>query len=326
MLSTDIRDREFTKFREPASGTAVSTIAEDRTYYKISIRYSSTITYVGENVVQNASLTSSTWRVSRILIDGQTTSTMFLDNASFSQQFDDPHSLFTPPISTFTYSTSFDGLNDYVAGGDIFNYEHSQQFSVSLWVKANNFASIRMMIGNVENTNLYGWRIGVDTSGYVITQTRVNGGSYGFTTYSDVPLTAMTWHHVVMTWAGGSNNNQARVFVDGVQSSIVPINGSMIISWTTTNSFFVGAGNANYFSGNIFQVTLWNKQLLSSDVVELYNGGVPVNPTQVTYSANLINYYKMGDNDIYPTIFDNQGSDDLAMTNMTSGDFEMDVP
>ena len=34
----------------------------------------------------------------------------------------------------------------------------------------------------------------------------------------------------------------------------------------------------------------------------------------------------MGDGDTYPTIEDNEGSIDLTMTNMASGDIETDVP
>ena len=62
----------------------------------------------------------------------------------------------------------------------------------------------------------------------------------------------------------------------------------------------------------------------------LYNSGEPTNLAadsgSYTSSGDLTHWWRMGDGDTYPTITDNEGSEDGTMTNMTSGDLVEDVP
>jgi hypothetical protein len=240
----------------------------------------------------------------------------------------DPNYWLNPPPNPFPnqYSTLFDGINDYVTMGDAFNYEHSQQFSVALWIKPNNFAASRYFIGNVE-ADVDGWRIGHDMAGRVVTQTRVAGGAYAPTIYTDAVMTALGWNHVVMKWLGGSNNNQARVYLDGALSAVIPVSGGMVTTWLGSNNLEIGRAVANYFSGNIDEVTLWNKALSDSEVLEIYNLGEPADPTLSSMSANLVNWYRMGDGDTFPNIFNNASiGENGTMINMVPGSFVLDVP
>ena len=76
------------------------------------------------------------------------------------------------------------------------------------------------------------------------------------------------------------------------------------------------------FDGNIDEVTIYNAELTSGEVTTLYNSGTPSEPS----TTNLVSYYKMGDGDTYPTITDNQGSNNGTMTNMGSEDIVLDTP
>lgn len=285
--------------------------------------------YIGE-AGPGALGSEASWRIRREITQGNLTSISFA-SSKFDQIWDNRASLVyengIPPVSfNNTLSTLFDGINDYVNCGDAFNYEHSQQFTVSLWIKPNNFAATRYFIGNVE-PDVDGWRIGHDTSGNIITQTRVAGRAYAPTTYTDSVLAALGWNHVVMKWLGGSNNNQTRIYLNGVLSGIIPTTGSMVTTWLGSNNLEIGRAVANYFSGHIDEVTLWNRALTDAEVVQLYNAGDPNNPTALSFAGNLTNWYRMGDGDTFPTILNNASAlENGTMTNMVAGAFVLDVP
>lgn len=333
-MSTNIKDREFTKFRNGRGFETRVAVLTENGPRKPSLKHvvNVNLIYYGYCLDTSQDKTLPIWYIEREITQSGITTTSSASQ-DFDQIWNNRTSLNYGPTGVGaynnTFSTLFDGINDYCTAGDAFNYEHSQQFSASIWIKPNNFAATRYFLGNVEPVNVYGWRIGHDTSGNVLTQTRVSGGSYAPTTHNTTPLTAMAWNHVVFTWGGGSNNNQSEVFVNGVKSLITPIAGSMIVSWLATNEFQIGRAPANYFVGNIDEVTLWSKKLSLAEVSELHNAGIPNDPSVRSMSANLVNHYRMGDNQTFPTIINQVGAyENLTCTNMVDGptNFVMDVP
>ena len=84
-------------------------------------------------------------------------------------------------------------------------------------------------------------------------------------------------------------------------------------------------------NGGIDEVSIWKDIILDADAVtQLYNSGAPIDLSadsgNYDNSGDLTYWWRMGDGDTYPTIEDNEGSNDLTMTNMISGDIETDVP
>ena len=75
----------------------------------------------------------------------------------------------------------------------------------------------------------------------------------------------------------------------------------------------------------------WDDVALDADAVTaLYNSGEPIDLSadsgDYDNSGDLTHWWRMGDGDTFTTIEDNEGSNDMEMTNMTSGDIETDVP
>ena len=69
-------------------------------------------------------------------------------------------------------------------------------------------------------------------------------------------------------------------------------------------------------------MTIYSAQLTSGERTTLYNSGCPANPS----TTNLEAYWRMGDGDTFPTITDNQGSNNGTMTNMEAGDITTETP
>ena len=77
------------------------------------------------------------------------------------------------------------------------------------------------------------------------------------------------------------------------------------------------------------EVAIWNTALDADAVEAIYNNGEPVDLSDsgnYDNSGDLVHWWRMGDGDTYPTIEDNAGSNNMTMTNMASGDIELDVP
>ena len=146
------------------------------------------------------------------------------------------------------------------------------------------------------------------------------------------------WHHIMVTFDGGTTGNQSgqlsqyysrfKVFLDGVQQN-------------TTNSH-AAFGNASAFNINIFRIGRWGKASStlrnsckvdelafwdsdqSGNISDIYNNGSPFDLSSLTNQP--LNWWRMGDDDTYPTITDNSGSTDLQMNSMTAADIVNDVP
>ena len=146
------------------------------------------------------------------------------------------------------------------------------------------------------------------------------------------------WHHIMVTFDGGTTGNQSgqlsqyysrfKVFLDGVQQN-------------TTNSH-AAFGNASAFNINIFRIGRWGNASStlrnsckvdelafwdsdqSGNISDIYNNGSPFDLSSLTNQP--LNWWRMGDDDTYPTITDNSGSTDLQMNSMTAADIVNDVP
>lgn len=267
------------------------------------------------------------WKVARIYRQGTLYNIEFAVGGLFNQIWNNRATIF-PGVSILnSYSVNFDGVNDFVDFGDNYTFEHSQAFSISFWVKPNNIAATRCLISKCSNdANVYGYNLQhLITTGRIQIQMRSSGGTFPIHSFTSA-LTPGIWQHVVFTYSGNSNISGARCYVDSVIGD-TPASSALTGTFANTASFVVGARNTAFpFSGNIDEVSVWNKALSQAEVTEIYNSGQPGELLNHSAIANLQSWWRMGDDDTYPTILDNKGSINGTMTNMTSADIEADVP
>lgn len=233
--------------------------------------------------------------------------------------------IITPPPFNNTKSVLFDGVDEYVNFGDVNNFDIANAFSVSLWVKPDNIAASRILFskaGAAPAVKGYMLRHNATTGALFLQMRSSTNRSFTF----DKSLVASSWQHVVFTYAGGSNINGAHVYLDAVKSN-TPASGSLSGTMLEGQDFILGSRSGSfYFSGNIDEVTVWNKELSQAEVTELYNSGAPADPTLHSASANLTQYNPMGDGDTHPTLQDDVGSNDGTMTNMAPSNIVSDTP
>ena len=223
------------------------------------------------------------------------------------------------------YSTHFDGVDDYVALGVTGMDAVRNIGSISAWFKLEETTASGdiMRIYTDADNNI---RIFFHYSNDKLYASYTAGGSNVAAEITDTTQGDGLWHHVVGTW---DSTGKVFLYLDGIlrdaQNIAETFEGSFVNASIGNN-----ADGGGYWKGNIDEVTLFNEELNLTQVLNLYNDGLPFNPVPLT---NLIGYWRMGDGGIvgdpiatFPTIPDETGNNNGTMTNMTSTDFVADVP
>lgn len=324
-ISRNRDDREQDKFFETPEGETSVRVFEQLVGLK-SIRetVNSTLTYVG--YAKNSALTSeAVWRIGQILTIGSTVTTQYADSGNFTQVWDDRNTLF--PSATFfnSLSVNFDGVNDYLDGGDVFAYDNATAWSLSMWVRPQNVSAQRCLYSKVTNdANVFGWGLYHTATGAILLQMRASGQLPSHT--STATLSALTWTHLVMTYNGSQNINGCRLYFDSVVDT-TPSSGVVTNTLLYSRPAEFGRRNSGfYFSGHMDEISVWDKALSSTEVAAIYNSGSPQDVSTLSFASNLVSHYRCGDIDAHPTILDAAGSNDLTMVNMSASNFQAVVP
>ena len=113
----------------------------------------------------------------------------------------------------------------------------------------------------------------------------------------DFNITDFDTHHVVASFK--SSSGLLNLYVDGVleDSKIVPVTAAIPIQ---PSPFCIGNTNTgtlpNEFYGKLDEISVWNTHLNLPQVQEIYNFNTNCNLNALSYAANLIAWYRMGEN------------------------------
>jgi prepilin-type N-terminal cleavage/methylation domain-containing protein len=162
---------------------------------------------------------------------------------------------------------SFDGTSSYISLGTNADYDYPT-FSVSAWAKANGTPPhVRDIIGkgnwNTTNEWYLGFESGTATS-FVYGLSAWNvGPSYPFTSYD-----VTQWTHYLAT----VSPTQEKLYINGALVSTVSLPH---VSVTNTYDLQIGRASyaANFFSGSIDDVRLYNQELPASVVTSIFSHG-----------------------------------------------------
>jgi len=250
-----------------------------------------------------------------------------------------------PPVVN-TKSLSFDGTNDFAnfsSNTVIPNLMGSGDFSWSYWVKKTTFVGS----GSGYNSQLFYalnfFGVGVSTfvigavgesshatqaSKMICQAVRGSGsGSVFFDWVSDGVITSAgnQWHHTVFTFDTSGSTRLVTCYVDGTEIAGTNLNTGMnskaSFSGIDFGNIALGAQTFNmggdaYEAGEYDEISCYDKVLSSSEVNEIYNGGVPADESS---RSNLVGYWRLEDNG------DDSSSNSNSLT-ISGAQFTTDVP
>jgi hypothetical protein len=229
-------------------------------------------------------------------------------------------------------SVIFDGLNEYVTMGDVLAavFEYNLPFSVSCWFK-NSSAGNHLIVSKQDGGAAFrGWSIFINVSNIYFqmvsssstlrTEIRTSGALY-----SDGK-----WHHLVCTYSAATPGDVAdmSIYVDGVLATPATVSNTLGSNTISNSAPFNISGRNNgetLFNGSIDEVAVYGKELSAGEVTWLYNFGNPRDLAGAGAPSDLVGWWRMGEGDTYPTLFDQAGHDG-TMVNMESGDIQDDAP
>ena len=246
----------------------------------------------------------------------------------------------TPVGVVNTKSLSFDGVNDRLQVGNVNilsfgDGTNDSAFSLSAWIKTSTTGK-----GIISK-----W--GSSPSGYeyliyvVNDIVRValydNHPSHSRRRDTTTTVTTGNWIHIGVTYdgRGGNTANQGiKIYINGTEESSYTDGtaGTYVAMHNTSRPVQVGAyNNAANWNGNLEEIALFDYELSSSAITEIYNisgSGRAADMNNLTNATtDPILWYRMGDGDTFPTITDNgTGGNNGAMTNMTSDDIVNSTP
>jgi len=239
-------------------------------------------------------------------------------------------SLGTAAAFANTKSILLDGVDDYVDCGtnSSLNFERTDAFSYSLWVKRNSIGANHILLSKMAPTgNRRGMFFNLNTSNaiVIVLRTDTSNTSQRLLWKSTATITDSNWHHLVFTYDGSSTINGGKIYIDKVVSSLDGASGGAL-SATIENTapFLIGAMSTaplNPADAITDEVAVFNSELSASNVNAIYGTGAPNDLTDLS----PLSWWRCGDGDTSPTLTDNgSASNNGTMTNFTT--FSTDVP
>jgi hypothetical protein len=239
----------------------------------------------------------------------------------------------TPDFSTKSFN--FDGTDDYINIGNVseLDFVHTDPFSVSAWVKTSS-ATYQSVVNKILNSSPYtGYQFAVKSDGNIQADLVGTGTLRKYTTSANV--SNGSFHHIVWTYDGSTNASGVKFYVDGSEvTSTTTSYDNLSTSISNSDPFCIGMNPpAVPFTGNIDDVSVWNKELSASEVTELYNAGKPFDLSTHSAAANLVGFWLMGDDpsddataDTGTIIDQTVNSNDGTPKNTEGDEIEEDTP
>ncbi len=167
---------------------------------------------------------------------------------------------------------SLDGVNDYVDFGNNLDFDGTSAFSISCWVKSNALATVsivsKMSSGTVGyDLHVVGGKIRLALiNSFTINNIIAQGGT---------ALSTGVWYNIVATYDGSQDISGVSISINGVAETITTIYNNLSLSISNAGILSVGSRNGAslFLNAIVDEVGIWNRELLASEVTELYNSG-----------------------------------------------------
>jgi hypothetical protein len=243
-----------------------------------------------------------------------------------------------------SYSIDLDGTNDWVKVSNhstltFGDGSNDSAFSVSAWIKADNFTNFRIVSKGEWNssTNYREFIFNASNGVALLGLIDADGSSNAYQNYryrasatTSLQMSTGTWYHVVGTYdgRGGTNAHQGiKLYVDGVVETNYNdyTGGTYVAMHNNTGSngdIAIGAWRNDTFSnGKIDEFAIFSTELTGTQVSNIYNSGTP---TDLSGDSNLEGYWRFEENS-GTSIADSSTNSNTATLN-NGPTFSIDVP
>lgn len=184
-----------------------------------------------------------------------------------------------------------------ISNESLFDYERTQAFAIEAWIKTSSATEQKIFSKLDSNSPYSGYEFYVDNNGYLSFYLISNWGTgnvvnvHSTTTY----LLDNRWHHVAVSYNGGSNAAGVSLYVDGVTQSKSVLADALTTTILNNISPRIGSRNgaAFYFNGKIDNVRFYKNAIGGINFREIYRLGrsttydIPLSSTDLSSKKYL---------------------------------------
>jgi len=207
------------------------------------------------------------------------------------------------------YALDFDGANDYISLNSI---NLGTTNTISLWYNGEAILECALL-GNDDAPNDY--TIWIMLNGTLVAF-KPDGPSSSID-WNVANVNDGNWHH----FAFSRTNTTINLYIDG---NLQTVNSNNLTNNNTKIDTIGAKTNGSYpFKGKLSNISIWNTNLTSTQVTEIYNEGVPSNLNNHSAYSNLVSWWQLGSNSSFNTnwtVLDEKGSNNGTSVNMTESD------
>ena len=240
------------------------------------------------------------------------------------------------------YSLSFDGVDDYVTGGNHLKYTPTTAgWSVSFWYKkaANGTQTIINKNAGYAGGGVYDreWLIVNrfdETLRFGLHFNNSITDNVSFDSVQTLPLNQ--WMHIVITYDGSQTATGFNMYIDNQLLNTtnglatVTLTGNYGTVFPGVSPLYMARNNGTgYYEMHLDEFILYEKVIDAATVNHLYNNGITGNPNETPYAtSSMVAYWRMGDGSIFPILQNLAPSYSMVatMTNMDAADIVTDTP
>ena len=201
----------------------------------------------------------------------------------------------TPAFSNVN-SFTFNGVDEYFVGVGTYTELNAQnKATISFWIKPQDNAFRILLHVPINNSNANGQFLIYQRNGRI--QMNIDTASYYCIT-PDNTLILNQWQHVMICMDLPSTD-EGKIFINGVDQTIVENWGNRTALSTSTGGLYIGEANNGYqapFYGNMDEVAIWSGSDQRANVSEIYNGGLPNDLNNLPTAPQPTTWQRFGDN------------------------------
>ncbi len=181
---------------------------------------------------------------------------------------------------------SFDGTDDaiQITSDPSIEFSGDDDFSISTWVKTDSTETqtfIEKIIDSGSGPFVI-WLQMID--GIVDFHTGENGVGWE-SLLSTTPVNDGTWHHITVTKEG----NTKTIYIDGIEENSIEATMGGTANTAVWNIGSIRRDSAQYFNGNMAEVSVWRKALKADEIKKLMYNVIDITDT------NLAGYWPLND-------------------------------
>jgi hypothetical protein len=203
------------------------------------------------------------------------------------------------------YYVEFGGTDEYATAGKVLLLERTDAFSVVGWFRTSTAGQQFILAKMGDGTTYTGYGVHIDASdrlGIYLSSDWTGGDR--LSVYTDNTWTDGVWHHFAVTYDGTSAAAGVTIYVDGAPEATTTEYDALSSSIGTDAPLLIGSrsssGSTLPFTGGIDELQVYGKELSQVEVEDLYFDGVHVDPTTLPTEPDLVEYWPMGDFNVFP--------------------------